>query len=176
MQMKRVALSGGPGTGKTSLIQFLENAGYPVSHEYSRQIIQKSLKEGSNVLPWEDLDRFSHLVMEGRLEQYRSAKGEIHFFDRTIIDTIAYQKADDLPVRDEWHQQAMNLRYFQEVYLTPPWLEIFENDDERKESFEKLEHLHQVLVDTYYEYGYEVIEVPKFNIEERVKWILKRVG
>lgn len=176
MPIQRVAITGGPGTGKTSLIHELEALGYPCSHEYSRHIIQESLKVGSDVVPWDNLDAFSHRVMEGRTRQFHEAEGDLHFFDRTIIDTIAYQKADALHVQEEWHRAALELRYDQTVFFTPPWEEIYATDEERKESLEKLYHLHRYLVDTYTEYGYRVMEVPKIGITERANWILEQLG
>lgn len=175
MPIQRVALTGGPGTGKTSLIQELEAMGFSCAHEYSRHIIQESLQTGSDVVPWDNLDAFSARVMKGRIQQFHDAEGELHFFDRTIIDTIAYQKADNLPVREEWHAAAMELRYSPTVFITPPWEEIFHNDEERKESMEKLNHLHEYLVKTYKEYDYNVIEVPKLGIADRAKWILEQL-
>ncbi|NVK26479.1 MAG: ATP-binding protein [Flavobacteriia bacterium] len=175
MSIKRIALSGGPGTGKTSLIHELERRGFPCSHEYSRHIIQQSLDTGSNVLPWDDLDTFSEVVMEGRIEQHKAAEGAIHFFDRTIIDTIAYQEADNLVVREEWIRAAEKYRYFETVFITPPWKEIYHADEQRRESFEKLERLHEFVVKTYSEYGYNVVEIPKFNVEERANWLLKTI-
>lgn len=175
MPIQRVALTGGPGTGKTSLIEELERRGYPCSHEYSRHIIQESLAIGSDIVPWDNLDAFSAKVMEGRTLQFHEADGELHFFDRTVVDTIAYQKADNLEVKDSWHQTAKELRYYPTVFITPPWEEIFHNDNERKESLEKLHDLHEHLVLTYQEYGYIVSEVPKMSIEERANWIIEQL-
>lgn len=175
MSTLKIAISGGPGTGKTSLIEELENRGLPCSHEFSRQVIQHSLDNGSNVLPWDNLDAFSERVMQGRMEQFHSADGQLHFFDRTIIDTIAYQLADNLPVREEWHSLAVNHRFYDKVFLTPPWEDIFENDHQRRESFEKLLHLHKFLHDTYVKYGYEVVDIPKLAISERADWLIEQI-
>lgn len=175
MSTKRIALTGGPGTGKTSLINELERLGYPCSHEYSRQIIRESLATGSDVTPWDNLDEFSHRVMEGRILQHQEASGFIHFFDRTIIDTIAYQEADKLAVKPEWAKAAEMFRFDHEVFITPPWPEIFQREEERQESVEQLQHIHDHLVSAYQKYGYKIIEVPKISVEERIKWILERV-
>lgn len=173
MTPRRIGISGGPGTGKTSLITELEKQGYPCFHEFSRQIIRESLAAGTDVLPWKDLDTFSHEVMKGRLEQHRSAvEPGIYFYDRTIIDIIAYQKADQLPVPDSWNRIAEEHRYDQRIYITPPWKEIYRNDNERMESFEKLLHLHDVLCETYQFFGYDVVPVPKVSEEQRIAWLL----
>ena len=42
----KVVITGGPGTGKTSIIKKLENIGHCVFHESSREIIKKYNKIG----------------------------------------------------------------------------------------------------------------------------------
>lgn len=175
MPTLRIALSGAPGTGKTSIINELEKRGYACSPEYSRQIIRESQETGSKVTPWDDLDAFSHLVMEGRIQQHEKASGALHFFDRTIIDTIAYQELDELIVQPNWVYAAKSLRYAPIVFLTPPWKEIYQWEQERQESVAQLEKIHLQLKKSYREYGYEVMEVPKLSIEDRTSWIINQV-
>ena len=40
----KIVITGGPGTGKTSIINKLEDIGHTVFHESSREIIQKYKK------------------------------------------------------------------------------------------------------------------------------------
>lgn len=174
--MKRIAISGGPGTGKTSIIEELENRGQSCFHEYSREVIKHSLENHSDVLPWDNLPAFTEEVIRGRLLQFRDAVDQTtHFYDRTIVDSIAYQHVDHLPVKDEWHQLALSHRYEKDVFITPPWREIYVVDNERRESFEKLMKIHDILCQTYVDYGYTVHEVPKSPLESRTNWILDRV-
>ena len=46
----KIVITGGPGTGKTSIINKLEDIGHTVFHESSREIIQKYKKLGHNQL------------------------------------------------------------------------------------------------------------------------------
>ena len=77
MKIKRVIITGGPSTGKTSILKQLEQSGFSCLHERSREIIQQSLKEKSNVLPWMDLLKFSEKVILLRKEQYHKVKSKI---------------------------------------------------------------------------------------------------
>ena len=43
---KRIAIIGGPGTGKSTLIHALEADGYSCMHEISRDVILEAQKEG----------------------------------------------------------------------------------------------------------------------------------
>ena len=66
--------------------------------------------------------------------------------------------------------------YESKVFITPPWEDIFTTDDERKEDFETMSEIHQILHTSYKEFGYEVIELPKISPAERVNFILEQLG
>lgn len=44
-------ITGGPGAGKTTLIDALSAAGFPTSREAGRRIIQEQLDSGGSALP-----------------------------------------------------------------------------------------------------------------------------
>ena len=46
----KIVITGGPGTGKTSIINKLESLGHHVFHESSREIIRKYKKLGHDQL------------------------------------------------------------------------------------------------------------------------------
>ena len=60
-------------------------------------------------------------------------------------------------------------------FLLPPWEEIYEQDNERYESFEQAEKIFHYLKDGYINYGYKTHEVPVGTIEERVQFILNKI-
>lgn len=173
MQMiNRIVISGAPATGKTTLCHELEDRAYLCFHEISREIIQRELANGSDVLPWKDLMAFTKQVLSGRVKQFHAADGSISFYDRSIIDALAYLEKDGIDIPQEWEQLASKNRYGKQVFITPPWKEIFVNDHERRESWQEVLHVHEYLVTGYRERGYEVIIVPKVSVEERVAFIL----
>ncbi|MDZ7846617.1 MAG: AAA family ATPase [Owenweeksia sp.] len=43
--MKRVIITGGPGTGKTSVLSILSQLGYPTHEEISRKVIREELQK-----------------------------------------------------------------------------------------------------------------------------------
>ena len=47
-------ITGGPGTGKTSLIEELKTVGYQTVKEVARDIIKEQQLQGGNALPWKD--------------------------------------------------------------------------------------------------------------------------
>lgn len=174
-QTKRIIITGGPGTGKSTIIDKLEERGYPCHREISREVIKQELEKGTDLLPWRDLPGFSNTVFKGQTSQYHSAiDHQINFFDRGLIDVIAYLRKDMLPT-EALDALVNHYPYHKEVFLTPPWKEIYSNDDERKEDFETMQAIHDSLLGTYEYFGYQVVEVPKDPIEQRVQFILNRL-
>lgn len=173
---QRIIITGGPGTGKSTVIDLLEEKGYACHREVSRTVIKQQLSEGTDQVPWGDLSGFSDLVFDGQTAQYRRAKeGAINFYDRGIIDVIAYLKKDNLPA-DAMEALVEHYTYNTKVFVTPPWDEIYQTDEERREDFETMSQIHELLVSSYKEFGYEVVEVPKFSPQERVNFILGHLG
>jgi len=173
---KRVIITGGPGTGKSTIIDLMEEKGYSCHREVSRDVIKEQLAKGSDQLPWDNVSGFSNLVFDGQTSQYRSAtEGQINFYDRGIIDVIAYLKKDNLPA-DALEDLAKHYPYHSKVFLTPPWEEIYAMDEERREDFATMNLIHQQLIDVYTSFGYEVIEVPKSASHDRVQFILAHLG
>ena len=69
--LKKIVITGGPGSGKTSLIDFLEENGYQCQHEISRQVTLEAKKKGIDQLFLSDPILFSQLLLKGRLQQYQ---------------------------------------------------------------------------------------------------------
>jgi predicted ATPase len=171
-ESKRIVLSGGPGTGKTSMLAELEERGFFCHHEISREIIREELAKGTDILPWADLPAFSERVIKGRLQQFIDAKAGLNFYDRSMVDSVAYMQKDKLALKPEWQAYLEKHKYYPVVFITGPWRAIFENDHERRESWEQLLHVHEYLVSTYQDLGYEVILLPKLPLKERVDFLL----
>lgn len=172
----RYIITGAPGTGKTTIIDALNEKGIYCNGEISRNIIQEQLDNGGDALPWKNLPAFSERVIELRAAQHQSApENEPSFFDRGIIDVLAYMDKDQLPVPEHWINMAKKYTYNTTVFIAPPWEAIFTNDEERKETFEVAQEIHVYLCDTYHKYGYTLIEIPKATVEERIAFLLKSI-
>lgn len=173
IEPKRVIITGGPGFGKTSIVAGLEQRGFPCFHEISRSIIREQIDKGGDILPWKNLEAFSRIVAEKRLEQYNSAEAnEITFFDRGIPDVIAYMIKANLELPSSYVRWLQDYNYHAIVFITPPWEKIFVNDSERIETISDAIVAHEFITKTYSDLGYELKELPKISIEERVDFIL----
>ena len=170
-------ITGGPGMGKTSLIQELAQAGYYCVAESGRKIIQTQLETGGDQLPWANRSAYAMEMFRMAVADYERASknGALSFFDRGIPDVIGYLRLCELSIPEAYWTAAQTLRYHKQVFITPPWPEIYLNDKERKQSLEEAEATFDVMMDVYQELDYSLIEIPKLSIKERVRFILQHV-
>lgn len=174
---KKVIISGGPSSGKTSIINALMKQGFHCEEEFSRHIIEEGVRTGSGIVPWDKLDLFTEKVFEGRLKQFYNGDqfNQTIFYDRSIIDSIAYMEHDDEFIPQHYVQDARNLRYHFQVFITPYWNEIYTTDEQRKEPSEKAQSLEKSIIDCYKKYQYQIIFIPKTTIEKRIEFILNNI-
>ena len=181
-EVQRIAISGGPGTGKTCLIDTLLEKGYhcfpEIIRTYTEQLKKETAQEEQQINPLtfsKDPLHFNTLLLQGRSAQWEKAAstGEaLCFFDRSVIDVLGYMDHFDQAYPDHFVKAAKNLRY-DTVFLLPPWQDIYRQDDQRLEPFEEAERIHQSLLASYKHFGYNPIFVPTGTIEERIDFILK---
>ncbi|MBQ0787779.1 MAG: ATP-binding protein, partial [Oceanihabitans sp.] len=87
MNTKKIIITGGPGTGKTSIINELVKRGYNCIEEISRQITLKAREDGIEQLFLTEPLLFSELLLKGRKKQFEEAnafKEDFIFLDRGI--------------------------------------------------------------------------------------------
>ena len=177
MQKQIVVIIGGPGTGKSTIIEALTKKGHCCYPEISREVTLNAKKEGIDQLFLEDPLLFSKLLLEGRIKQHQNALEEPHeivFLDRGIPDVLAYMHyiGDDFP---SYFDEACKTHLYSKIFILPPWEEIYLSDEERYENFEQANLIYHFLKDTYESYGYELIEVPKNTLDNRILFILDNI-
>ncbi|WP_207531674.1 AAA family ATPase [Desertivirga arenae] len=174
--MPKYIITGGPGAGKTSLLNALEEKGFSVSEEASRQLIIEEVAKGSECLPWINLPAFAEKALERMQSLYHAApKGQATFFDRGIPDIIAYLKAASIDPDAKYYQALFKCQYHPQVFILPPWEGIYVNDTERWQTFEEASQLYQSIKETYEELGFELIELPSASIKERAELVVSHI-
>lgn len=173
-----IVITGGPGTGKTTIIDKLIEQGHTCFPEISREITLEAKKQGIEQLFLEKPLLFSELLLEGRKKQFQNAlsqNGTKVFIDRGIPDILAYMHyiGDSYP---SFFDEACKTHTYHKVFVLPPWQEIYISDEARYENYEQAKLIYQHLQETYSKYNYNLIEVPKGTVDERVNYILSHLS
>jgi len=171
-------VTGGPGAGKTTLIDALARIGYTRSVEAARAIIHDQFAIGGRALPWCDPAMFAELMLSWEMRSYRLACEEAGpvFFDRGMPELAGYLRLEGLPVPSHIEKTVETFRYNRRVFLAPLWPEIYTQDSERKQTLEDAERSYDAIVEAYTEYGYELVPIPRAPVEERVRFVLREAG
>ena len=182
MNPKKIVITGGPSTGKTSVIQKLEKMEFSCMEEVIRGITSKekevTLFKTNPIVSVDDPLKFNLKILEGRIEQFYHAQkihSETIFFDRGIPDVLAYMDCFGQSYGAYFENMCKKHRY-DFVFLMPPWREIHIEDEQRFETYEESLRINDCLKIRYEAYGYTTIEVPKLSIEERIAFILQNIG
>ena len=173
-----VVIIGGPGSGKTTLIEKLTEKGYTCYPEISREVTLEARAQGIEQLFLEKPLLFSELLLEGRKKQFFKAieePCETVFIDRGIPDVLAYMHyiGDAYP---PFFDQACREHKYHKIFFLPPWEDIYTSDEARYENFEQAQLISGHLTETYKKYGYDLIEVPKDTPDNRILFILEHLS
>jgi predicted ATPase len=168
-----VIITGVAGGGKTTLINALRQFGYACSNEVAREIIRDQVAIGGRALHQVDARLFAEVMLSWEVRSYRLAAqlGGLVFFDRGIPDLIGYHRLLGLPVPEHVMAATAMFRYHHRVFVAPPWPEIYAHDEERTHDFDEVLRTHEEISIGYLEQGYELIELPKVSVEERVAFV-----
>lgn len=171
-------VTGGPGSGKTTLIEALRGAGYAASVEAGRGIIQDQVAIGGRALPWHNPELFAELMLSWEVRSYHLAQqtSGLVFFDRGVVDMVGYFRLLGLPVPQHVVKASQVFRYHRRVFLAPPWPAIYEQDRERKQDFAEAARTCEAMAAAYTEYGYELVELPREPVGERIRFVLDAIG
>ena len=185
MGIKRIVVTGAPGTGKTSIIRALEEKGFHCFHEVIRDMTaaarkdKKSGRQVSNPLVFvKDPYQFNLDLLNGRINQFEEAEkinAKACFYDRGIPDVLAYMDYFNQEYGDQFEEASVKNQYHA-VFVVPPWREIYISDNERLETFTESEEIHDHLIASYSRFGADPITVPKLSVHERVTFILEELN
>lgn len=170
-------VTGGPGSGKSSLIEALTWRGYRSMPEAGRAIIQDQVRIGGSALPWADRAAFAELMLSWEMRSWHEAAAmtDIVIMDRGIPDVIGYLTLCGLPVPAHVEAAAKLCPYNRRVFLAPYWEDIFTQDTERKQDRAEAEATGRIMAETYTGLGYRIVELPLAGIEARADFVAKNL-
>ena len=173
---KKVVITGGPGTGKTSVIKELIDNGYHCYDEGSRDIISKINLKGKAFKS--DPLRFSDSLYKARAKHYLDSQKKDYkmntvFFDRGIHDILAYLRY--IKKNNNYWEDIILKYQYDTVFVFPPWKEIYITDNERQEDFKESKEVNSEIIKLYKESNSDIIEIPKMTVKERANFIINHL-
>lgn len=178
MNAKKIVITGGPGTGKSTIINELTRRAHTCFEEISRQVTLEARRNGIDQLFLTDPLVFSELLLKGRLDQFNAAKncttGHV-FLDRGMPDVLAYMdfKQEQYP---SYFMETCKAHVYDHVFVLAPWQDIYKSDNERYENFEQAIEIHDYLMNIYKKLGYQWVDVPYGSVKTRTDFILETLN
>ncbi|WP_293352859.1 AAA family ATPase [Phenylobacterium sp.] len=168
-------LTGGPGVGKTTLIRHLQGLGELVVEETARAVIRDQLARGEPGVPWIDPALFANLTAERDIAIFDGMANETRrvFFDRGIVDSYG---ANGTTPSARIVEAVRTRRYNSRVFVLPPWREIYETDDERRQDWAEAERTFEIIQARLPMLGYRPVVLPKASVEARAAFVLDRAA
>jgi predicted ATPase len=166
----RIVITGGPCTGKTSLIDYIGNHGVFVIPEVARPIV--AVMQEYEPEKFENKSCLEDIIDTLQIKAWKDHP--VGIFDRGLPDQIAYRHYFGVKIPSSLHLVCDILRY-EKVFFLPFWKEIYVNNEVRAEPEEDAQLLSRLIYRAYRDYGYELIEVPKVSIEQRVEFIMDNI-
>ncbi len=169
---KKYVLTGGPGSGKSSIILALEQMGEYTVREVAEDYIRYRQAAGVKE-PWMEKD-FQDKILKTQLKR----EARIHpdarrvFLDRGIHDGLAYV----MPGTETYGRIAREAEriLYDKIFLIEP-LDFTETTETRRENRKEAMVLGYKLEQVYRYYGYTPITIRAGPLEQRVKEILKNI-
>lgn len=168
-------ITGGPSTGKTTLLAELDKLGHRVVPEAARMVIDEGIAKGLTISQVRaDELAFQRDVL--KLKQKVEAALDVNkltFLDRGMHDSLAYLRHYGFEI-DDWVQELFKNSMYKKVFLLEP-LPQYVKDYARTEGGGFTKKMHKLLHDAYADFGMEPIHIPPVSVEERLKIILAHV-
>jgi len=160
----KIAISGGPCCGKSSVIDVLDDLGYITIKEQARELKKQGFVAENDPVLFENL----LLAKQYNLESITSS--EPVFIDGGHVDMYAFCKY--FGVYDNVYKYKFD-RY--NTFFVLDRLQDYVQDSERNQTRHEAETLHKYIIQEAIDRKYNIIYVPNMTVKERVEFILKKI-
>jgi predicted ATPase len=165
----RSVITGGPGTGKSTLLQEIALTGIVTFPEVARAILQAP--DGMAMRAERPMD-FANAMFEAELQAWHEAPYGASLYDRGFPDIVGFLELEGLSIPSAFDRACRDCRYNGPVFRAPPWREIYTPDEERIQDWAGAVASDAAVSAVWKHYGYQLIDLPLASVEERVTFIL----
>lgn len=167
-------ITGGPGSGKSTLIDQLAAKGFRTVAEIARQYIESEVAKGRTAKDFRaDMANLVRDVMDlqRRTEDGLCAR-DVTFLDRGLPDCFAFVRLAGVNPNDLL-AECFHHRYASVFVLDQL---AFARDGQRIVSDAEIDYLRAWHTRDYSAFGYRVVRVPVLPPEERLEFVLERLS
>lgn len=170
--MRRLVITGAPGSGKTAIIRQLELDGFSVVEEAATDVIAAAQARGVEE-PWKAASFIDEITMLQRDRQLRASHqpDKIQFHDRSTVCTAAlasYLGYSVSPVLAAELERIRDESIFDDRVFFIRNLGFIINTEARRISFEETLRFEKIHEETYRNFGFELIEIEPSTVADRV--------
>jgi predicted ATPase len=167
-------ITGGPGSGKTTTLNYLNMLGYHTTIEHARHFIDTQMITGKTV---DDIRKNQKEFQEGILDmqilqEASLSTKELVFLDRALPDALAYYRFLNLSV-DKKLEDALKNAAYKKVFILKSLPLV--NDYARREDEAAQKKIAELITEVYESLTFPVIHVPVLAPEDRSNFILKHL-
>lgn len=168
---RRYVITGGPSSGKDDLIAAVHAAGIPcMKEEPGRDIYRKHRERLGRHLRKEDRRAYSLEVLEAFIAEYIDHERGIRFYNRGIPDGYGWEGFFGLKPAPQLEDATRRYRYDAIFVLDP--LDTFEDPDDIVWAKDReIRRVHELIVQGYYDAGYEPVFVAPDSADARLDFI-----
>jgi predicted ATPase len=175
---KLIYFSGCSGAGKSTLLAELSKQGYAIIPEVGREVYKDQLNKNVDVTSLQNQIAIAEIIIAKSVENYhqaekmRDVKDNLIFFDRSFLECVSFYRTLKIADANKYDNLIHDLKFHSPIFMTPPWEEIFCQDEERRKSFDNAVGEYEHLFEFFTRQQYKIIEVPKLSVKERCEFVL----
>lgn len=168
MSARRYLLTGCSGAGKSALLAEMARRGHETVKEPGRRVIRAEERMGGKGTPWENEERFCRLCLKMATADFEGIRVGTALFDRGVFDAAVH--FERLGHGEDALRYFVDYR-FDALILAPPWAALYQNDPDRRHSFDEAVAEYDALAKAAKRLGYEAKLLPEASVEDRADWL-----